>query len=116
MSSNIVKSAAMGCVAMFGIGLPSPIQAQNPLSGAAVRNQRRTLDQELLDGLHDTRPERLPSVPERQGDPAGSNPLKRIAELMRIVEGRLARHDTSPETQAIQRQIVAAAAKLRDWR
>jgi hypothetical protein len=66
----------------------------------------------LLDGLHDARPARLPNVPEQTENRSRENPLIRSAELMRVVEGRLARHDTSSETQALQRQIVATLAKL----
>jgi hypothetical protein len=112
MPQNMVKSAAIAWVAMFGIGLPSPSQAQILDGGAPARVKVRTLDQELLDGLHDARLTQPASVPEQAENRARDNPLMRTAELMRVVEGRLARHDTSSETQALQRQIVAALAKL----
>jgi hypothetical protein len=47
-------------------------------------------------------------------DAAGEsqNPLARIAEQMRAVESRIARHDTSPATQQAQQEIVESLDAL----
>ena len=82
-----------------------------------------SLDQELLDGLDrellkglpgGIKPAAPPDKPApNSADPIPSdNPLAIVAERMRQVESRLAKRDTSPETQAVQKQILAELAQL----
>jgi len=82
-----------------------------------------SLDQQLLDGLDRELLQGLPGgvKPAAAGDKTGpssaspipsDNPLANIAERMRQVESRLGRQDTSPETQAVQKQILAELAEL----
>lgn len=77
------------------------------------------LDRELLEGLPGGKP-KMPAtgkVTDPQDPAAASvveadNPLAKIAELMRAVEGRIAQRDTSAETQELQKQIVGDLAAL----
>jgi hypothetical protein len=82
-----------------------------------------SLDQQLLDGLDRELLQGLPAGAKPAADagkPAASgaapvtsdNPLAVIAERMRQVESRLAKQDTSPETQAVQKQIQAELTQL----
>jgi hypothetical protein len=83
-----------------------------------------SLDQQLLDGLDRELLQGLPggaktpAAPSDKSAPGASNqvpsdnPLAKIAERMRQAENRLAQRDTSPETQAVQKQILAELAQL----
>lgn len=46
------------------------------------------------------------------GSAGESNPLAAIGQRMRTVEARIARGDTSPDTQALQKQIINELAQL----
>lgn len=83
-----------------------------------------SLDQQLLEGLDLELLQGLPGgakpaapADKLSGKTAANtiqsdNPLVLIAERMRQVEGRLAQQDTSAETQAVQKQILAELAQL----
>jgi hypothetical protein len=79
-----------------------------------------SLDQQLLDDLDRDLLKDLPGgvkpAPAGNGEvtPAvqSDNPLAALAERMRAVEARIANKDTSPETQKLQKQILAELAAL----
>jgi hypothetical protein len=92
-----------------------------PPERALDRQLLEGLDRELLEGLpqpasppaRDRSQPQTPPTGEDLGPPGGSqNPLANIAAQMRAVERRMAGGDTSPQTQAEQKQILAALATL----
>jgi hypothetical protein len=78
------------------------------------------LDRQLLEGLSPSGPAAAPpsrsvapgSINQPAARGADQNPLSKISEQMRVVQGRLSKRDTSPETQAIQKQILDDLAAL----
>jgi hypothetical protein len=103
-------------VVMLVIGtLPSLAQDAKPQPP-----KPSSLDQQLLDDLDRDLLKDLPggakTPPAGNGDvtPAvqSDNPLAALAERMRAVEARIANKDTSPETQKLQKQILAELAAL----
>ena len=78
------------------------------------------LDQQLLDDLDRDLLKDLPGAKSASADGNGDvsppiqseNPLAQLAERMRAVETRIANKDTSPETQKLQKQILAELAAL----
>ena len=91
--------------------------AQQPRAGGPPA---QSLDQQLLDDLNKDLLDGLPGpmvkppngetvqppAGEDIGSPQSDNPLARIGEKMRLVQERMAAHDTSPKTQAVQQQIL----------
>lgn len=104
--------------------------AQQPRTGGSPAKSTgkggQSLDQQLLDDLNKDLLDGLPgptSTPpngktvhplggEEIGSPSSDNPLARIGEKMRLVQERMAAYDTSPETQAVQQQILEELAEL----
>ncbi|MDX1946412.1 MAG: hypothetical protein SFU86_13510 [Pirellulaceae bacterium] len=87
----------------------------------------KSLDDQLLDGLKDDLVDKLPAPqkpatpgdkpsPEAGGEDLGSvgesNPLALIGERMRTAQQRIAGHDTSKNTQDLQRRILDDIAAL----
>jgi hypothetical protein len=99
---------AMGAIPAFGQDAkPKPTKPSS-------------LDQQLLDDLDRDLLKDLPG-PAKPAPAAGGettpaaqsdNPLAALAERMRAVEARIANKDTSPETQKLQKQILAELAAL----
>jgi hypothetical protein len=105
----IVRMAGIGClVAVVGWPLASADEAAAPLP--------TEVDQRLLDGLDDL----PPSSPKPSADIAGEDlgaaqpesTLAGLARLMRGVEQRMRRDDTSGTTTRLQSDIAAELAKL----
>jgi hypothetical protein len=110
--------------------IPSIFAAQNAPSAGKSSSGNRSLDQQLLDDLDRELLKGLPTGPkpappktsdDRQPKPDGQeppptsqNPLAQIAEQMRSVERRIARRDTSAETQEQQSAIVSRLQALLD--
>jgi hypothetical protein len=112
----------------MSIGLARPSTGQLPrgenqpssTSGSVQPQRLDQLDRQLLEGLAPSGPVSTPPVrpipsnaanqPAAGG--ADQNPLSRISEQMRVVQGRLSKRDTSPQTQAIQKQILDDLAAL----
>jgi hypothetical protein len=100
--------------------IPRTENRQPAKSGPVQPPRLDQLDRQLLEGLAPSGPVPAPSVrpepsnaanlPAARG--ADQNPLAKISEQMREVQGRLSKRDTSPETQAIQKQILDDLAAL----
>jgi hypothetical protein len=108
-------------VAAIGAGPATAQEAQQPPSKPSTPKPS-PLDQQLLEGLDRELLQGLPGgKPAAPADkPAtgtasplqSDNPLVQIAERMRQVESRLAKQDTSRQTQEEQDQILAQLGKL----
>jgi len=89
--------------------------AQSPPAGKVPAGSGG-LDLRLLDGLQGTAPDARPATLPAAGGVGlrgeSQDSMARIAEAMRAVETRIARHDTSSTTQAAQRQIASDLAAL----
>jgi len=96
----------------------------NCTASAQSKGKSRSLDQQLLDDLDRELlkglpgAKSMPSPPARSENPAkesigkSENRLANLAERMRDVQNRIARRDTSPETQLEQTQILSALDAL----
>lgn len=93
-----------------------------PAAGSLDQQLLEGLDRDLLEGLpqpaspatpRGKAPAEAPPAGEDLGAPGESqNPLAAIAAKMRAVESRIAAGDTSDQTQAEQKQILAQLAAL----
>jgi hypothetical protein len=104
-----------------------PATAQSPAAGQKPAAKSRSLDQQLLNdldrdllqglpgGSKPKAPAKVPTETDAAAATADSqNPLANLAERMRTVERRIARHDTSAVTQDEQAQILKDIAALLD--
>lgn len=91
-------------------------------ASAAIADEPKPLDQQLLDDLDGdllqglpgpTRPPTAaPSDLQSEPPTTSDNPLAKIAERMRAAQQRIARRDTSEPTQQLQQQIQRDLAAL----
>lgn len=115
----MIRSLVIGAIMLTTVAAV----AQQPRAGGPPA---KSLDQQLLDDLNKDLLDGLPGpmakpptsgtvqppAGEDLGAPQSDNPLARIGEKMRLVQERMAAHDTSPETQAVQQQILEELAAL----
>lgn len=108
---------------------PSIFTAQTSPSAGKSRSDNRSLDQQLLDDLdrellkdlpaaqkpaQPKSPAKAPPADAAPTAPDSQNPLVQIAEQMRSIQQRIARRDTSAETQERQTAIVKSLQSLLD--
>jgi len=127
-----LRFGELSLIAVVGLAVLAPTSAQSPPGGARPTTKGRPLDQQLLDDLDRELLQGLPGgkrpvepavppagktdFPPRPGTDAAAgeaaaidvqNPLANVAQRMRSVESRIARHDTSAATQDEQNRIVS---------
>ncbi|HEX5106658.1 MAG TPA: hypothetical protein VFV87_22715 [Pirellulaceae bacterium] len=111
-----MRSIAIIAAVIASILAPASLPAQE-----SKPPKPSSLDQQLLDDLDRDLLKDLPGsakpAPAKGNEdvtPAvqSDNPLAQLAERMRAVEARIANKDTSPETQKLQKQILAELAAL----
>ncbi len=104
-----MKSGVTGqLLAMLLVTVPSHAEEQ-PVAEPSI-------DQRLLDGLDSPNPLRPNSAATESGEDIGTaspnSSLSSLAKLMKSVEQRIRRRDTSKSTQRIQRDIADELAKM----
>jgi hypothetical protein len=127
--ADFLKSLLTGGIAIWATAALT--NAQSPPSGVKPPAKSHSLDQQLLDDLDRELLKDLPGVKQpadaaglqssKPGVPNGfsakgaegddtpiesKNPLAMVAQRMRTVESRIARHDTSATTQEEQDRII----------
>ena len=108
-SKRIVCMAGIGCLVTALVGSMAHGEEESPQLPAEV-------DQRLLDGLDDLPPLRPKTSADIAGEDLGAakpeSTLAGLARLMRGVEQRIRRNDTSAATTQLQSDIAAELAKM----
>jgi hypothetical protein len=113
MRAAILSVAALLLAASPFASFGQDTKSQPPKSDSLDQQLLDDLDRDLLKDLPGGA-KAAPGTSNGEEAPAVSsdNPLAALAERMRAVEARIAGKDTSPETQKLQKQILAELAAL----